>query len=109
MGRGSHKNGGGMSRIAAIAVALLLLTIFLASAQAPRPQNSQDSHAPKEALPSSIHDLYTSLEILNPVEYPSPGDIWEVRLNTSGTADLTINSPNARWAQYPGDDRKPRS
>ena len=41
-----------------------------------------------------------SIEVLNPYTYLRDGDNWIVAFNTIGTADLTINSTNAGWAEF---------
>ncbi len=40
-----------------------------------------------------------SISILNPVEYLKDGDTWTVIFNTTGEADLIINSTNAQWTE----------
>jgi predicted transcriptional regulator len=40
-----------------------------------------------------------NITILNPYEYLSDGDNWTVKFNTTGTADLYIESTNATWSE----------
>ncbi|TAL58071.1 MAG: hypothetical protein EPN86_00825, partial [Nanoarchaeota archaeon] len=42
--------------------------------------------------------------VLNPVTYLRNGDTWVVAFNTTGTADLVINSTNAFWEEVKTDN-----
>ncbi|MBS3164274.1 hypothetical protein J4439_02490, partial [Candidatus Woesearchaeota archaeon] len=44
-----------------------------------------------------------SITILNPVSYLRDGDTWTVYFNTTGVADLHINSTNANWTEMLSD------
>ncbi len=41
-----------------------------------------------------------SITILNPYTYLRDGETWTVAFNTTGTANLTISSPNAGWTEF---------
>ncbi len=45
-----------------------------------------------------------SIVVLNPVTYLRDGETWVVAFNTTGTADLTINSTNSGWEEMLTDD-----
>ncbi|MEK6967791.1 MAG: NosD domain-containing protein, partial [Nanoarchaeota archaeon] len=45
-----------------------------------------------------------SIVILNPVTYLRDGETWVVAFNTTGTANLTINSTNAFWEEMQSDN-----
>ncbi len=45
-----------------------------------------------------------SIIILNPYTYLRDGETWTVAFNTTGTANLTITSPNAGWTEFLIDD-----
>ncbi|MGC9310636.1 MAG: hypothetical protein ACP5E4_02835, partial [Candidatus Aenigmatarchaeota archaeon] len=47
----------------------------------------------------SEQEFEIELVVLNPVEYLKDGDTWIVYFNTTGTANLTIWSPNAAWEE----------
>ena len=46
------------------------------------------------------------IAILNPLSYLKDGDTWTVLFNTTGTANLTITSPNAFFQELPVDDNQ---
>ena len=46
--------------------------------------------------------------MLNPVTYLRDGETWVVAFNTTGTANLIINSTNAFWEELLADPAKSR-
>jgi hypothetical protein len=47
-----------------------------------------------------------SITILNPYTYLRDKEVWTVAFNTTGTADLTINSTNAGWVEFFDDNNE---
>ena len=82
----------------AFALALLLIVVYLAAAMpAPMlnfidPTPANNSYQTADTVSSSSLD--SSITILNPQSYPSVGENWTVRFNTTGKANRTITPVN---------------